>query len=69
VVVIPRPQLHDEGLPTSAHPDWVTHDEGTHGLNGFDDTLPEFDPMRREGILFIYKGKPSCFKPPENVDG
>jgi len=40
-----------------------------HALNFYADRLPEFDQMRREGVLFIYQDKPVCFWPPEQSDG
>lgn len=46
-------------------PDYIVHDDPIHALNPKDDTLPEFEEMRRQGVLFIYKGVPTCFWPPE----
>ena len=65
----PDPNSMVKGCTLLPIPDWVTHDEDIHVLNGYDDRLPEFNQMRREGVLFIYKDKPSCFWPPEDSDG
>lgn len=65
----PDPNGMVKGCTLLPIPDWVTHDEDIHVLNGYDDRLPEFNQMRREGVLFIYKDKPSCFWPPEDSDG
>jgi len=64
----PDPNCTTKGCELLPIPDWVTHDEGIHALNGYDDNLTEFDQMRREGVLFIYKNQPSCFWPPEATD-
>ncbi len=49
-------------------PDDVVHEGEIHAKDPKDDTLPEFDAMRREGVLFIYLGQPSCFWPPGETD-
>jgi hypothetical protein len=46
-------------------PDDVIHSDEIHARNPQDDSLPEFQQMRREGVLFVYNGKPTCFWPPE----
>lgn len=46
-------------------PDDVIHDDEIHASNPKDDALPEFAQMRREGVLFIYNGQPTCFWPPQ----
>jgi len=46
-------------------PDDVIHSDEIHALNPEDDKLPEFEAMRRQGVLFIYSGQPTCFWPPE----
>jgi hypothetical protein len=46
-------------------PDDVIHYDQIRAANPKDDALPEFEQMRREGVLFIYGGKPTCFWPPE----
>lgn len=43
----------------------VVHEDELHALDPADDGLPEFEQMRREGVLFIYNGAPSCFWPPK----
>lgn len=63
------PNCTAKGCPTRSIPNDIVHQEGIHALNGSDDALPEFDQMRREGVLFIYNGQPACFWPPEQSDG
>lgn len=46
-------------------PDDVIHSDEIHAKDPKDDALPEFEQMRREGVLFIYDGKPTCFWPPQ----
>jgi hypothetical protein len=43
----------------------VIHNDEIHAAKAEDDALPEFEQMRREGVLFIYDGKPTCFWPPQ----
>lgn len=64
----PDPNCTTKGCQLLPIPDWVTHEDGIHALNGYDDTLPEFNRMRREGVLFIHRDKPSCFWSPEDSD-
>jgi hypothetical protein len=65
----PATDCTTKGCPLVPIPNWVTHEDGIHALGGYDDTLPAFNQMRREGVLFIYRDKPSCFWPPEDSDG
>lgn len=46
-------------------PDDVIHSDEIHASNPDDDKLPEFEQMRREGVLFVYDGRPACFWPPQ----
>lgn len=64
----PDPNCTTKGCALKPIPDDVVHEDEIHAANGFDDTLPEFDAMRREGVLFIYQGEPSCFWPPDRSD-
>jgi hypothetical protein len=48
-------------------PDDVIHDDEIHAAKAEDDALPEFEQMRREGVLFIYGGRPTCFWPPQGA--
>ena len=48
--------------------DDVVHEEEVHALEPQDDNLPQFKQMRREGVLFIYNGAPSCFWYPRATD-
>ncbi len=45
--------------------DDVIHSDEIHAIDPKDDALPEFEQMRREGVLFIYNGNPTCFWPPQ----
>ncbi len=45
-------------------PDDVIHDDEIHAKDPKDDALPEFEEMRRQGVLFIYNGTPTCFWKP-----
>lgn len=53
------------GCPLAPIPDDVIETNGIHSLNPKDDNLPQFQEMRRQGVLFIWQGKPTCFWPPE----
>lgn len=46
-------------------PDDVIHKDEIRAANPEDDKLPEFEEMRRQGVLFIYNGNPTCFWPPQ----
>lgn len=57
-----------KGCPLKPIPDDVVHEDEIRALDPADDALPEFDAMRRQGVLFIYHGEPSCFWPPQATD-
>lgn len=59
------PNCTNSGCPSNQIPNDVIHDEEIHALTKADDGLPEFEAMRREGVLMIFLGRPSCFWPPE----
>lgn len=61
----PDPACTHEGCALLPIPNDVIHQEPIKANDPKDDALPEFDAMRREGVLFIYGGKPTCFWPPE----
>jgi hypothetical protein len=65
----PNPECITKECPLQPVPNDIVHQDGIHALNPYDDRLPEFDQMRREGVLFIYQGQPACFWPPEQSDG
>jgi hypothetical protein len=65
----PNPECTTKECPRKPIPNDIVHQDGIHALNPYDDRLPEFDQMRREGVLFIYEGQPACFWPPEQSDG
>ncbi|HEV3245219.1 MAG TPA: hypothetical protein VG102_02595 [Candidatus Paceibacterota bacterium] len=65
----PDPNCTAKGCKLLPIPTDVTHEEEIHALPGEDDTLPEFEAMRREGVLMIHSGKPSCFWPPDESGG
>jgi hypothetical protein len=65
----PDPNCTREGCRLLPIPADVVHNTEIHADNPDDDKLPEFDAMRREGVLFIWKGEPSCFWPPQGNDG
>jgi hypothetical protein len=65
----PNPECITKECPLQPVPNDIVHQDGIHALNPYDDRLPEFDQMRREGVLFIYQGEPACFWPPEQSDG
>jgi hypothetical protein len=73
----PDPNCTHSGCTLLPIPSDVVHDEpigltaGAH--EAFDKSSPEdktrtikmLEAMKREGVLFIYRGSPSCFWPPE----
>ncbi len=61
----PDPTCTWKGCKLLPIPDDIVHEEEIHADNPAEDSLPEFDAMRAEGILFIYMGKPSCFWAPK----
>jgi hypothetical protein len=63
------PECTRPGCKTLPIPNIVVHKDRIRAATEEDDKLPEFGAMRREGVLFIYHGKPSCFWPPEGNDG
>jgi hypothetical protein len=65
----PDPECTTKGCLLKPIPNDIVHQDGIRALNPYDDRLPEFDQMRREGVLFIYQGQPACFWPPEQSDG
>lgn len=60
----PDPKCTHAGCPLLPIPNDIVHPEPVRALDSKDDGLPEFDAMRREGVLFIYEGAPSCFWAP-----
>lgn len=64
----PDPNCTTKGCKLLPIPNDVTHDDEIHAESPKDDELPEFEAMRREGVLFIYDHQPSCFWPPERSD-
>lgn len=65
----PDPNCVTSNCKTMTIPNDIVHSEGIKAKNLDDDKLPQFDAMRREGVLFIYNGVPTCFWPPEGNDG
>jgi hypothetical protein len=65
----PDPKCTTKECPLTPIPNDIVHQDGIHALNPYDDRLPEFDQMRREGVLFIYQDQPACFWPPEQSHG
>jgi hypothetical protein len=65
----PDPDCTTKGCDLKPIPNDIVHEDRIRALNPYDDRLPEFDQMRREGVLFIYQGLPACFWPPESSDG
>lgn len=61
----PDPNCVTDGCPLAPIPSDVEHQETIRALDPKDDGLPEFEEMRREGVLMIYHGQPSCFWAPE----
>jgi hypothetical protein len=62
----PDPACTHAGCKLLPIPNDVVHDDTVHAIDPKDDALPEFEAMRREGVLFIWQGKPSCFWPPRS---
>lgn len=60
------PNCTSAGCPTLPIPNDVVHEDEIKASDPKDNDLPEFKAMRREGVLFIWQGKPSCFWPPES---
>ena len=60
------PNCTNVGCPMLPIPNDVVHDDEIKAPDPKDNDLPEFKAMRREGVLFIWQGKPSCFWPPES---
>jgi hypothetical protein len=65
----PDPECTTKECPLKPIPNDIVHQDGIHAFNPYGDRLPEFDQMRREGVLFIYQDHPECFWPPEQSDG
>lgn len=65
----PDPNCITKGCMLLPIPDDVTHEEEIHALKPEDDNLPEFIEMRKEGVIMIYNGQPSCFWPPTESGG
>ena len=65
----PNPDCTVKGCALQPIPNDVVHEDEIHALNPMDDTLSEFDAMRREGVLFIYHNEPSCFWYPRESGG
>ena len=61
----PDPNCTRAGCALLPIPNDVVHDEPIKALDPADDDLPEFKAMRREGVIFIWNHKPTCFWPPE----
>ena len=64
----PDPACTVKGCTLLPIPDYITHDEGIHAENPLNERMPEFEQMRREGVLFVYRGQAACFYPPEVTD-
>lgn len=58
------PNCTHEGCKLLDIPNDTVHPEEIHALDPKDDALPQFDAMRREGVLMIYAGRVTCFWPP-----
>lgn len=65
----PDPNCTHAGCALLPIPNDVVHNEPIRALDPKDNDLPEFQAMRREGVLFIWNGAPSCFWPPDQSDG
>ena len=61
----PDPNCTRAGCSLLPLPNDIVHEEPIKAIDPKDDNLPEFQAMRREGVLFIWNGKPTCFWPPE----
>jgi hypothetical protein len=64
----PDPNCAHKGCRLKPIPDDVVHEDEIHAPDPADDSLPEFELMRQQGVLFIYHGEPSCFWPPQRSD-
>jgi len=62
----PNPECVTAGCELRPLPNDIVHEDPIRALDPADDGLPEFQAMRREGVLFIWNGNPSCFWPPES---
>jgi hypothetical protein len=61
----PDPACTAPGCRLTPLPNDIVHEDAIRAPDPKDDGLPEFAAMRREGVLFIWDGKPTCFWPPE----
>lgn len=61
----PDPNCSHKGCALLPIPNDVVQNEPIRALDPKDNDLPQFAQMRREGVLFIWQGKPTCFWPPE----
>lgn len=61
----PDPTCTHDGCQLLPIPADVVHSDPIRAINPKDNDLPEFKEMRREGVLFIWQGIPTCFWPPE----
>lgn len=61
----PDPTCTHEGCQLLPIPADVVHSDPIRAINPKDDDLPEFKSMRREDVLFVWNGIPTCFWPPE----
>ena len=61
----PDPKCIDDGCPLRAIPSDTIHPEEIHAMRAKDDSLPEFEAMRREGVLMIWNDEVTCFWPPQ----
>ena len=66
--LLPRSRLQTKGCTLKGIPADVVHEDEIRALNVNDDNLGEFEQMRREGVLFIYRGEPACFWYPRATD-
>jgi hypothetical protein len=64
----PDPDCTTKGCTLKGIPADVVHEDEIRALNVNDDNLGEFEQMRREGVLFIYRGEPACFWYPRATD-
>jgi hypothetical protein len=62
----PNPNCISAGCPLFSIPNDVVHADRIKAIDPKDDDLPEFKQMRRDGVLFLYHGHPTCFWPPES---
>jgi len=61
----PDPNCTAAGCQLLPIPSDTIHEDTIRAFDPKDDGLPEFDAMRREGVLFIWNGQVTCFWPPE----